>query len=108
MEGAFKQKMKDRLLAKELELSEKMKKYSHAPHQIENPDEDDIAQQATEGILQESLYEAHKLILNRVKVALEKIEKGVYGICEECGTKVREEDLEKEPWIEYCGGCNNE
>ena len=101
----FVRKMRIKLEEEKKETEEKIKKYSHISEQNDNPDSEDIAQQATEDMLGESLVEVHENILERINMALEKIAKGGYGICEKCDLKISEEELEKQPWAEYCGKC---
>ena len=43
--------------------------------------------------------------LKRVESALEKLEKGKYGVCEKCGKKISEERLEAIPEAELCITC---
>ncbi len=43
--------------------------------------------------------------LKKVKEALEKFEKGGYGICEKCGEKIEEERLNAVPEAKYCKKC---
>ena len=48
-----------------------------------------------------------KLIL-KIRDALEKIEDGTFGICEECGGKISEERLEARPVTTLCIRCKKE
>ncbi|MFH1427004.1 MAG: TraR/DksA family transcriptional regulator [Patescibacteria group bacterium] len=103
----FIEKMEIKLKEEKKEVEEKINKYSLASEPDDNPDLDDIAQKATEGILDESLTAVHKEVLEKINRALEKITLGTYGICEACGVEISEEDLIKEPWAEHCGKCKN-
>ena len=65
--------------------------------QVDNADENEVAD-----VLEE--YEEHKAILtqletqlNEVQAALEKIERGTYGICEISGEEIEKERLEANP-----------
>lgn len=49
-----------------------------------------------------------KLELNRVKIALNDIEQGVYGKCEHCGGPVELERLQLNPFQSQCSSCDNE
>jgi DnaK suppressor protein len=44
--------------------------------------------------------------LAEVERALEKFEKGTYGICENCGKQINPERLEALPQALYCMECN--
>lgn len=43
--------------------------------------------------------------LNELKYALEKIEKGSYGVCEDCGCNIPLKRLEIMPGARYCVSC---
>jgi DnaK suppressor protein len=69
---------------------------------VDSADEGDVA----EGI---ERYENNSAVLNQleirlaeVKSALEKIENGVYGICEECEAPIEEDRLEANPAAKTC------
>ncbi|ADL07775.1 TraR/DksA C4-type zinc finger protein [Thermosediminibacter oceani] len=47
-------------------------------------------------------------MLMKVNRALEKIEEGSYGICENCGNPIEEERLDVVPYASLCARCNNE
>ncbi len=40
-----------------------------------------------------------------IEVALKKIEKGTYGICEYCGKEINPKRIEAIPWAKYCVEC---
>jgi len=46
-----------------------------------------------------------ELRLKNIDLALEKIGKGKYGICEKCGEKISEERLKVSPESRYCLKC---
>lgn len=48
-----------------------------------------------------------ELKLQRINLALEKIEKGKYGICENCGKEISKERLSIIPEAELCKDCKN-
>lgn len=48
-----------------------------------------------------------ELKLQNVNLALEKIEKGNYGICEKCGKEIPIERLNISPESKFCLKCNN-
>lgn len=43
--------------------------------------------------------------LDQINKALEKIEKGVYGVCEVCGKQINRERLEILPYARFCIEC---
>lgn len=54
-----------------------------------------------------SLEYSFELKLKDINMALEKIEKGTYGICEKCGKKIDEERLVACPEAKTCLKCNS-
>jgi len=46
-----------------------------------------------------------ELKLKNVDLALEKIKKGKYGICEKCGKEIEEKRLEVYPEARLCQKC---
>lgn len=47
----------------------------------------------------------HRDTLIKIDVAIQKINDGTYGICEECGDEVSEERLKIMPFAIYCRDC---
>jgi DnaK suppressor protein len=75
---------------------------------LDNPSQEDIAQDAAEDILEERLLNIHEDILEKINNALNRIKDKTYGRCIECGAEIKEEDLAKEPWAEHCEVCRGE
>jgi DnaK suppressor protein len=101
----FLAKIKVRLEEEKEIVENKIIELSQPEEGIENPDEDDLGQDATDDILQESLLAVHRNILSKIDEALFRVDKGVYGSCEICGAPISETDLEREPWAEHCAAC---
>jgi RNA polymerase-binding transcription factor DksA len=62
----------------------------------------------TEVYLQElnaTLLENEEYLRGEVLAAMERIDNGTYGTCENCGTKIVEERLELLPYARYCTPC---
>ncbi len=53
------------------------------------------------------LSDTQKNLLELVISALEKIDKGIYGICESCGDIIDKKRLKALPWARYCLKCQN-
>lgn len=51
------------------------------------------------------LKESLEKKLNEISIALEKIKKGKYGICEKCQKEIEKERLELFPEAKYCKSC---
>jgi len=52
-----------------------------------------------------SLIDLRKDILDKIDHALEKLEQGTYGICEDCGAEISEQRLKAVPFAIYCIEC---
>ncbi len=62
----------------------------------------------TEVYLQElnaTLLENEAYLRGEVLAAMERMDNGTYGTCENCGTKIIEERLELLPYTRYCTPC---
>lgn len=101
----FIQKMKLKLEEEKKEVEKKISQLSQPEQSLDNPSKEDVAQDATEDILEEKLLDVHEGILERINNSLNRIKDGTYGRCAQCGAEIKEEDLAKEPWAEHCGVC---
>lgn len=64
------------------------------------------ADQATEGIDKEiRLISNEQQLQAAVHAALERIESGTFGRCEQCGGEISEQRLEAIPYAAYCFAC---
>lgn len=43
--------------------------------------------------------------LEEVHAALERIERGIFGACEDCGERIGEDRIERLPYVRSCGAC---
>ena len=72
------------------------------------PDISDDAARAYDRKLQGDLEEQEWNKLKQVESALEKIENGEYGICDQCEKKIPEARLKIIPYTEFCTQCLSE
>ncbi len=68
----------------------------------------DDAARAYDRKLQGDLEEQEWVKLKQVEAALEKIELGEYGVCEQCETEIPEARLKIMPFAEFCTQCLSE
>ena len=118
MEEKLIEKLKENLEKEKKSLQTELESFaSEDPNLKHNWDtkyptrEDDDKEEAADD-LQEydnklSLEYSFELKLKDVNNALEKIEKGTYGICENCGKKISEERLLACPEAKTCLKCGN-
>ena len=62
----------------------------------------DIASDLTDREQAVVLRDNIRHIVDQIDHAIQKIELGTYGICDECGKDIPEERLEFEPYAAYC------
>ncbi len=56
----------------------------------------------------ELLSEGQRQQLAHIHLALERIERGIFGACEDCSERISEERLSETPWNLKCEECENE
>jgi DnaK suppressor protein len=62
----------------------------------------DAAQAEGTAIPLDSLNESEQTLVGEIDAALQRIDGGEYGICEECGEPIEERRLEAVPWARRC------
>ena len=72
------------------------------------PDEIDAASSEMSLAFQGRLRERERGLLAKVEGALEKLEDGIYGECENCGEDIGVKRLEARPVAELCIECKSE
>jgi RNA polymerase-binding transcription factor len=73
-----------------------------------NTRQGDLADQATgnnEVHIQLKLKQTDAKILQAIEEALERIQKGTYGVCRDCGEPIAEARLNAIPWTRVCITC---
>ena len=104
----FLSEMKEKLLEEKKQVEEKIEKYSKPEEGMENPDWDDLGNDAVEDIMEEKIVDNHRRILEKINRALNKINDGTYGKCEFCDASFNEDQLKQVPWADPCNKCNKE
>jgi DnaK suppressor protein len=54
------------------------------------------------------LSESQRQELGLIHLALERIERGIFGMCEECSERISEERLLASPWKPNCEACDSQ
>ncbi len=86
---------------------EKLVKESNELGKDGTPDIGDEASELSSRQLLLSLNEADRAKLLEIDRALERIEEGTYGICEECGEPISPQRLKVKPTAIYCVECKS-
>ncbi|MES3005041.1 MAG: TraR/DksA C4-type zinc finger protein [Patescibacteria group bacterium] len=68
----------------------------------DSADDGEVADTMSEFSNNNAVTEQLELRLNEVKAALDKIEEGTYGVCEECEAPIEEDRLEANPAAKTC------
>lgn len=73
--------------------------------ELELNDEGDYASISTDSIIDSAILEQQRQELNEIELALDKIKKGTYGICEMCEEPIGKARLEVKNFARYCITC---
>ncbi|NPB06925.1 MAG: TraR/DksA family transcriptional regulator [Aquificae bacterium] len=85
------------------EIQERLGEESREPRDLE-----DIGQITYTEELLDNLSQVEMQTIREIEYALEKINKGIYGMCEGCGEQIPEARLCAIPWTRYCAKCAEE
>ena len=69
---------------------------------VREPDHVDAAQAEDTAIPLDALNHAESGWVNEIDEALRRIDRGEYGVCEDCGEPIEEPRLEAVPWAKRC------
>ncbi|MRI83123.1 MAG: RNA polymerase-binding protein DksA [Nitratiruptor sp.] len=72
---------------------------------VEINDEGDYAALCADNMIDTVIQEKQIAELKEIEEALEKIERGEYGICEMCGEQIKPLRLKVKPYAKYCIVC---
>jgi len=106
-------KQKSRLQAKKAEIERNIAALTQAhPTPVssteanEGPrDREDVATDFLEMQQEQSVQANEQALLTLVENALQRIEDGTYGLCQQCGKEIPAKRLEALPWAERCVAC---
>ena len=69
------------------------------------PDPTDRASMESERNFELRIRDRERKLIGKIKEALERLEEGTYGICEECGDDISERRLKARPVTTLCIEC---
>ncbi|MEO1205542.1 MAG: TraR/DksA C4-type zinc finger protein [Pseudomonadota bacterium] len=98
-------KRKQQLETRLAELEGRLGRIEDHLEQPPNPDWEDRAQEAEMDEVLEELGEAGVTEVAAIKAALDRIEKGSYGVCVRCDNDILEERLDILPHTPICKDC---
>ena len=97
-----------KLLTERIEtlLTDANKTVSGMTDPVENyPDPTDRATLESDRNFELRIRDRERKLIGKIKDALERIEDGTFGICEECGEEISEERLKARPVTTLCIDC---
>lgn len=100
--------LKKFLTIKQDELSNRLERLKKDNSRDGNPMPADFEEQAVEREGEDVVEEVKRITsseLNDIKIALERLEAGTYGICGECGEQIILARLKAVPMAKYCTDC---
>ncbi|MBN1622103.1 MAG: TraR/DksA family transcriptional regulator [Endomicrobiales bacterium] len=100
-------KLRKMLMEKRDDLLQVVRSKKEDLREAEIGDEIDSASETAEKEMLFELTDNEKTILDAVEASLRKIEKGTYGKCEACGSKIPFARIEAIPWVRYCIDCQS-
>lgn len=74
-------------------------------HSDNYPDPTDRAAAESDRSFELRIRDRERKLLNKIREAVERIDNGTYGICDECGDEIASERLEARPVTTYCIDC---
>ena len=104
--AAFLEQMKKRLLERAVEIRELIKEQREGgPTERQVQDSADEAHSAAMSKLQSSLEKTEINELKQIEDALVRIDRGEYGLCQECDEPIGDKRLEAFPFAALCITC---
>lgn len=91
-----------------MKVAESMKEQGMGFEQADLPDEVDLATKEVDQTMNLRLRDRELVLWKKINKALDKIEKGKFGVCERCGEEISVKRLEARPVAEMCIRCKEE
>ena len=99
------QKIREELIAKAAQLRERVSKVQRDLRQPGNPDWKERATEVENDEVLESLDSQGRIELDHIEHALGRMERGVYGVCEQCEEEIPAGRLHALPYSTTCVHC---
>ena len=100
--------LREGLLAREAVLRERVRRVEHDLRREVTPlpqDAPDAAVILENDEILHAVEETARGELKQIERALERLEAGTYGVCDECGRRIEEERLRVVPYAVHCRHC---
>lgn len=104
-----KEKYKKKLLKRKTEIVDALSEFYSESKEVEDPgiamDMGDKAESSYTKEFLLSLSDTERAQLKLIDEALERIEKGTFGMCQKCGVTIGKKRLDAVPWTPFCIDC---
>jgi RNA polymerase-binding transcription factor DksA len=100
--------IKKQLLELKTDIENRIEQTQQHIRHVEGPVEQDFEEQAVSRKNDDVIYNLDSLAkteLLQINAALQRIDKGVYGVCTRCGENIDPERLKALPYADNCTGC---
>ena len=97
-----------RLLDRQEQLQDIVSRAEQDGREADEEAANDIADKATNSYTKEFLFKKSnddRFILHLIQEALERMDKGEYGVCVACGGEMQQKRLDAVPWARHCIDC---
>ena len=74
-------------------------------HNDNYPDPTDRASAESDRSFELRIRDRERKLLNKIKEAIERIDNGSYGVCDDCGDEIAVERLDARPVTTFCIDC---
>jgi DnaK suppressor protein len=108
MDGSELERFRAILLEKREDLLDRVRSARSTEAEGNEEDAPDLGDRAITTISRDLMYQltvGERDILRRIDLALERLDKGVFGACVHCGKQVQIARLEAVPWARHCISC---
>jgi len=96
---------REALMARLAELDSRMHAIEAELDQPASKDWEEAAVEQEDDEVLEALGEQSRTEVRRIRAALDRIRRGAYGYCVECGTEIAPERLDLLPATPFCAAC---
>ncbi len=107
MHGNWPEGLRERLEMTKAELEARLDRITANVRQSLETDSKERAKQLEDSEVVDALGNEARAELNKISLALRRMETGDYGLCSECGVQINQERIRAYPYANECIDCAN-
>ena len=107
MRGNWPEGLRERLEHKKAELESRLTRITANVRQSLETDSKERAKQLEDSEVVDALGNEARAELQKISVALKRMDKGDYGLCSECGVQIALNRIQAYPYANECIDCAN-